>query len=194
MPFFIEPIQWLNLKAAQNSSANMAHMTSSTASLTASKDCNTSSLPPLPYSFVRLEKSKLSSSSSAIKNASNSNLASTCSLRQPATRLIIPLGQTKNLSASNDEFDSMYANCKLTTNTPQHTYSPIVMHESPHKTTHSQLKMLCRSNSSCVASSAAVVAKKLSEQTAPQTLNGKMSKSNDSNQEWDQVKKRLLFN
>ncbi len=97
----------LSEEASHLKSCDSISHTNNSSTYTNGKDCMTSSLPPLPYSFVRLEKSKT-------KNASNSNLTPTSSPRPSTTRLIIPMNQNK-ISTSNTHLDDSTSSTKSTT-------------------------------------------------------------------------------
>ena len=165
----------------------------------------TSSLPPLPYSFVRLEKSKT-------KNASNTNLTPTSSPRPSTTRLIIPMNQNKN-STSNTHLDDSTSSSKSTTPNYQSSneiYSiQTELNNNSNKIYVSQSQNILNRISPATSNSSSHPIMEKQSDVKP-TLNRsnsygysalnkedhprrtpKMPKTNEANKEWDQVNNTL---
>jgi hypothetical protein len=191
----------LSEEASHLKSCDSISHTNNSSTYANGKDCMTSSLPPLPYSFVRLEKSKT-------KNTSNSNLTPTSSPRPSTTRLIIPMNQNK-ISTSNTHLDDSTSSTKSTAPNYQSSneiYSiQTELNNNNNKIFVSQSQNILNRISPAISNSPICPIVEKQSDVKP-TLNRsnsygysavnkedqsrkapKMPKTNEANKEWDQV-------
>ena len=163
--------------------------TNNSSTNTNGKDYNTSSLPPLPYSFVRLEKSKA-------KNVSSSNLMPSSSPRPSATRIIIPLNQNKNsISNTNLENSTSSSSSKSTCFSNQSSGETSTNSDMNNKLTASQSQNILNGISPPVSSSPINTNKALLNRSNSYGFSAikyddqqrKTSKTNETNKDWEQV-------
>ncbi len=156
--------------------------TNNSSTNTNGKDYNTSSLPPLPYSFVRLEKSKA-------KNVSSSNLTPSSSPRPSATRIIIPLNKN---SISNTNLENSTSSSKSTCFSNQSSVETSTNSDVNNKITASQSQNILNGITPVVSSSPNKVLLNRSNSYGFSAIKyddqqRKASKTNETNKDWDQV-------